>query len=38
MKVHWTRNKVDHLVNICEYISLNSPTYIKRMVVKITHR
>jgi len=38
MKVHWTRNAVDQLVNIYEYISLNSPTYGKQMVDKITHR
>ena len=38
MKVHWTRNAVDQLVNIYEYISLNSPTYGKQMVGKITRR
>jgi toxin ParE1/3/4 len=38
MKVHWTRNAVNHLVNIYEYISLNSPTYAKRMVDRITRR
>ena len=38
MKVHWTNNAVDHLVNIYEYISLNSPTYAKRMVDIITRR
>lgn len=38
MRVHWTNNAVDHLVNIYEYISLNSPTYGKRMVDKITRR
>ena len=38
MKVHWTNNAVDHLVNIYEYISLNSPTYAKRMVDSITRR
>ncbi len=38
MKVHWTRNAIGHLTNIYEYISLNSPTYAKRTVDKITHR
>jgi len=38
MRVHWTNNAVDHLVNIYEYISLNSPTYAKRMVDRITRR
>lgn len=38
MKVHWTNNAVDHLVNIYEYISLNSPTYATRMVDRLTRR
>ena len=38
MRVHWTENAIEHLVNIYEYISLNSPTYAKRMVDKITNR
>jgi toxin ParE1/3/4 len=38
MKVHWTHNAVDHLVNIYQYIALNSPTYAKRMVDRITQR
>ena len=38
MKVHWTHNAVGHLANIYEYISLNSPTYAKRMVDRITRR
>jgi addiction module RelE/StbE family toxin len=38
MRVHWTYNAVDHLVNIYEYISLNSPTYARRMVDRITRR
>ena len=38
MRVHWTENAIGHLVNIYEYISLNSPTYAKRMVDKITRR
>jgi len=37
VRVHWTDNTVDHLVNIFEYISLNSPTYAKRMVDRITY-
>jgi hypothetical protein len=38
MKVHWTQNAIDHLVNIYEYISLNSALYAKGMVDKITRR
>ena len=38
MKVQWTDNAVGHLVNIYEYIALNSPIYVKQMVDKITHR
>lgn len=38
MKVYWTNNAIDHLVSIYEYISLNSPTYGKRMVDRITRR
>ena len=38
MKVYWTHNAVDHLVNIYEYIALNSPTYAKGMVDRITRR
>jgi addiction module RelE/StbE family toxin len=38
MRVHWTQNAVEHLVNIYEYIALNSPTYAKRVVDRITCR
>ncbi len=38
MRIHWTQNAVEHLVNIYEYIALNSPTYAKGMVDKITRR
>ena len=38
MKVHWTQNAVEHLVNIYEHIVLNSPTYANRMVDIITRR
>jgi toxin ParE1/3/4 len=38
MRVHWTQNAVQHLVNISEYIALNSPTYARRMVDRITRR
>jgi plasmid stabilization system protein ParE len=38
MRIHWTNNAVDHLVNIHRYISLNSPTYAKAMVDRITRR
>jgi len=38
VRVQWTENAVEHLVNIYEYIALNSPTYAKRVVDKITRR
>jgi addiction module RelE/StbE family toxin len=38
MKVYWTDNAVDHLAGIYEYIALNSSTYAKRMVDRITRR
>ena len=38
MKVHWTNNAIEHLVNIYEHIATNSPIYAKRMVDKITRR
>jgi addiction module RelE/StbE family toxin len=38
MKVYWTQNAIEHLVNLYEYIALNSPTYAVRMVDKITRR
>lgn len=38
MRVHWTENAIGHLVNIYEYIAINSPTYGKRMVDRITLR
>jgi addiction module RelE/StbE family toxin len=38
MKVYWTLNAIKHLTNIYEYIALNSPTYAKRMVDRITQR
>ena len=38
MRVHWTQNAIEHLVNIYEYIALNSPTYANQMVDRITHR
>jgi len=38
MRVHWTENAIDHLVNIFEYIEINSPTYARRVVDRITRR
>ena len=38
MRVHWTNNAIEHLTNIYEYIGLNSPTYAKKMVDRITPR
>ena len=38
MKVYWTQNAIKHLTNIYDYITLNSPTYVRRMVDRITQR
>ena len=38
MRVRWTENAIGHLVNIYEYIAINSPTYGRRMVDRITWR
>ncbi len=38
MRVYWTQNAIGHLANIYEYIGLNSQTYAKRMVDRITRR
>ncbi len=38
MKVLWTQNALDHLVNIYEHIALNSPLYARGMVDKLTRR
>ena len=38
MKVYWTLNAIKHLTNIYEYIALNSPTYARIMVDRITQR
>jgi addiction module RelE/StbE family toxin len=38
MRVHWTENAIGQLVNIYEYIAINSPTFAKRMVDRITRR
>lgn len=38
MRVHWTENAIGHLVNIYEYIAINSSTCDKRMVDRITRR
>jgi len=38
MRVHWTENAIGHLVNIYEYIAINSPTYGRRVVDSITRR
>jgi len=35
MRVHWTENAIRHLVNIYEYIAFNSPTFAKRVVIKL---
>ena len=38
MRVRWTENAAEHLGSIYEYIAVNSPTYGKRMVDRITRR
>jgi len=38
MKVYWTLNAIRHLTNIYEYIAVNSPTYAKQTVDRITRR
>jgi toxin ParE1/3/4 len=38
MNVYWTDNAIRHLTNIYEYIALNSPTYARGMVDRITRR
>ncbi|WP_028316393.1 type II toxin-antitoxin system RelE/ParE family toxin [Desulfatibacillum aliphaticivorans] len=38
MKVLWTKNAIDHLDGIYEYIAVNSPTYAKKTVDRITRR
>ena len=38
MRVFWTQNAIEHLVNIYEHTALNSSTYANRMVDRITHR
>jgi len=38
MKIQWTENAIEHLVNIYEYIAINSHTYGKRMIDRITRR
>lgn len=38
MKVRWTQNAIEHLTNIYEHIALNSPSYAKGMVMRITRR
>ena len=38
MRVHWTQNAVEHLVNLYEHIARNAPTYAKGMVDRITRR
>ena len=38
MKVIWTLNAINHLTNIYEYSALNSPTYARWMVDRISLR
>lgn len=38
MNVRWTENALEHLINIYGYIAVNSKTYAKRTVDRITRR
>jgi addiction module RelE/StbE family toxin len=38
MKVKWTENAIENLTGIYEYIAINSKTYAKRTVDRITRR
>ena len=38
MKVHWTDTAEKHLDAIYAHIALDSPTYAKRMVDRLTRR
>lgn len=38
MKVHWTDTAINHLTSIHDYISLDSVTYARRMVDRLTRR
>jgi plasmid stabilization system protein ParE len=38
MTILWTKNAIEHLASIYEYIAANSPAYAKRTVDKITRR
>jgi len=38
MRVHWTKNAIGHLAGIFEYIEINSATYARRVVDRITRR
>ena len=38
MKVLWTKNAINHLTEIYEYIGISSLTYARRMIDRITRR
>jgi toxin ParE1/3/4 len=38
MNVQWTDNAIEHLATIYEYIAVNSPTYARQMVDRLTRR
>ena len=38
MRVHWTDNAIEHLVDIYEYIAHDSSVYAKRMIDRLTKR
>ncbi len=38
MKVFWTKNAINHLADIYEYIAFNLSTYARHMIDRITRR
>ena len=38
MIVNWTDNAIEHLVGIYGYVGLNSPSYARKVVDRITRR
>jgi len=38
MKIHWTYNAINHLVDIFDYISKDSRLYAERMIDRLTSR
>ena len=38
MKIYWTHNAINHLVDIYDYISKDSRFYAERMIDRLTNR